>query len=282
MFNELRRKLESATPAWHEQDYVLIVRNVSKTYTRREWISPSSYANVIGLQDVSLTLRRGAILGIVGESGSGKSTLARCIAGFETPDSGQIWFDGKNMAELKGRKLRQGLRKVQMIFQASAASLNPRLSAIEAITEPGYLAGAPRRQRINNGLALMNSVGLPRSAAERLCCDFSGGQRQRLAIARALSLNPEVLILDESLSGLDLLLQAQLINLLLDLQDSLDISYTFITHDMRMAAHISDDLAVMQAGCIVEYGPADRLSRDPQHAHTRALLSAVSELDPSR
>jgi peptide/nickel transport system ATP-binding protein len=255
---------------------------MSKTYIRGGEISSSRDPNVIGLQDVSLTLRRGSILGIVGESGSGKSTLARCIAGFESPDSGQVLLDGQSMADLKGRELRRALRKVQMIFQASAASLNPRLSAIEAITEPGYLAGAPRRQRINDGLALMNSVGLPRSAAERLCCDFSGGQRQRLAIARALSLHPKVLILDESLSGLDLLLQAQLINLLLDLQDFLDISYIFITHDMRMAAHISDDLAVMQAGRIVEYGPTDRLSQDPQHAHTRALLSAVSEFDSHR
>ena len=276
MLNELRQKLE------REQDYVVAVYNVTKIYRRRQWISSQSSFDVIGLQDVSLTLRRCSILGIVGESGSGKSTLARCIAGFESPDVGQVWFDGRNMAELKGRELRQALRKVQMIFQASAASLNPRLSAIEAITEPGYLAGEPRRQRIDNGLALMNSVGLPRSAANRPCCDFSGGQRQRLAIARALSLNPEVLILDESLSGLDLLLQAQLINLLLDLQASLNISYIFITHDMRLAAHISEDLAVMQAGRIVEYGPTDRLSHDPQHPHTRALLSAVSEFDPCR
>jgi ABC-type glutathione transport system ATPase component len=258
----------------------LAARHLSKTYKHLAWMSRHNRSEVASLQDVSLSVASGRTLAIVGESGAGKSTLARCLAGLELPDKGQIWLEGQNLLELRPRDLRQARRQIQMIFQGSVASLNPRFSAIEIITEPAIIAGiGTKRDRLELGLAMMESVGLPRRSAGRACSEFSGGQRQRLAIARALSLRPKVLILDESVSGLDLRVQAQLVNLLFDLQLALSVSYIFISHDLRLAAHVSDDIAVMQGGRIVEYGPAEHVSQDPQHAHTRALLSSIPQLD---
>jgi peptide/nickel transport system ATP-binding protein len=262
---------------------VLATYHLSKTYRHPVWISSQNKSEIAGLQDVSLTVERGRTLGIVGESGAGKSTLARCMACLESPDAGQIWLEDQNLLELRPRDLRRARQQIQMIFQGSSTSLNPRFSAIEIVTEPATIAGTgTRSERLELGLAMMESVGLPRRAANRLCSEFSGGQRQRLAIARALSLSPKVLILDESLSGLDLPLQAQLVNLLLDLQTSLSISYIFISHDLRLTAYVSDDIAVMQSGRIVEYGPAERIFQDPQHPHTHALLSATVGVDLPR
>jgi ABC-type dipeptide/oligopeptide/nickel transport system ATPase subunit len=193
------------------------------------------------------------------------------------PDSGEIWLERQKLLELKSSDLRRARRQVQLIFQESAASLNPRFSAIEVITEPARIAGiGSKRQRREFGLEMMQTVGLPRRAADRRCSEFSGGERQRLAIARALSLSPKLLVLDEALSGLDLLIQAQLVNLLADLQASRSVTYIFISHDLRLAAHFSDDLAVMHGGRIVEHGPAEQISQEPRHPQTRALLSAAA------
>jgi ABC-type glutathione transport system ATPase component len=237
------------------------------------------HSQVTALADVSLALRRRQTLGVVGESGSGKSTLARCLACLERPDSGEIRFDGQSLTALRGALLRAVRRRIQLIFQASGAALNPRFSAIEIVTEPLLIAGAPgKRERRERGLALMEKVGLERSCAGRNCMQLSGGQRQRLAIARSLSLDPEVLILDESLSGLDLPVQAQIINLLVDLQERQSISYIHITHDLRLAAYVADHLAVMQHGRIVEQGPTEQVCGDPRHPHSRELLDAVLHL----
>ena len=262
---------------------LLAASNLSKQYKSRVWTLRRSWSGVAALQDVSVTVARGRTVGIVGESGAGKSTLARCIAALEAPDAGRICLDGQNLLEMRPADFRRARRRIQMIFQGSAASLNPGFSAIEAVTEPARIARAgSRASQREAALSLMESVGLARTLANRTCTEFSGGQRQRLAIARALTTDPEVLILDESLSGLDLIIQAQLVNLLLDLQASRSMAYIFISHDLRLAAHVSDDLAVMQGGRIVEYGLTERVLQDPRHPHTRALLSAVSRFGLSR
>lgn len=234
------------------------------------------------LADVSLALGTRQTLGIVGASGAGKSTLARCLACLEAPDAGEILLHGKNLLELRGQRLREARRQVQLILQGAASALNPRFSAIEAVTEPLLIAGgASQRERRERGLLLMESVGLPGDAADRGCREFSGGQRQRLAIARALSLQPKVLILDESLSGLDLSVQAQIVNLLFDLRERHSMSYVVISHDLRLTAHVADSLAVMCEGRIVEQGPPERIYGDAQHPHTRELLSAVARMPPA-
>ena len=268
----------SSTP--EDDVYLLAAKGLSKTYRDGRWTTGNGNSAITGLQDVSLTVGFRQTLGVVGASGAGKSTLARCIACLDWPDAGQVWLGGRNLLALKPAELRQARRQIQMIFQGSAASLNPRLSAIEIITEPATIEGVRSKgERREIGLAMMESVGLPRSAADRSCCEWSGGQRQRLALARALSLTPKVLIMDESLVGLDLPTQGHLLNLLFELQVSLPISYIFISHDLRLVTRVADDIAVMYGGRIVEYGPARRLSQDPQHPHTRALLSAAARLN---
>jgi peptide/nickel transport system ATP-binding protein len=261
----------------------LEVMRLSKSYPQRGGMLFRRRLRVTALAEVSLTLAAQQTLGIVGASGAGKSTLARCLACLEAPDSGEIRLHGQDLVQLRGGQLRDARRQVQLILQGAAAALNPRFSAMEAVTEPLLIAGGTsKRERRERGLHLMESVGLPRDAADRGCMQFSGGQRQRLSIARALSLHPRVLILDESLSGLDLPVQAQIVNLLFDLQERESISYVFISHDLRLAAHVADHLAVMQGGRIVEQGAVDRVARHPQHAHTRELLSAVLRLPRDR
>jgi ABC-type glutathione transport system ATPase component len=261
-----------------DDDQLLLARNLCKTHKRSGWMRRDRGA-IAALQDVSLNVGRCQTLGIAGESGAGKSTLARCLACLDFPDSGQVLLERQNLLQLKSSSLRRARRQVQLIFQGSAASLNPRFTAIEVVIEPAAIARiGTRAERLELGLALMESVGLPRNAAARKCSEFSGGERQRLAIARALSLSPKLLILDEALSGLDLLMQAQLVNLLSDLQTSRSMSYIFISHDLRLVAHLSDHLAVMQSGRIVEHGPVNQVSKNPQHPHTRTLLSASTRL----
>ncbi|HYO82544.1 MAG TPA: ATP-binding cassette domain-containing protein [Bryobacteraceae bacterium] len=234
---------------------------------------------VPALQSVSVSVGLGETLGIVGRSGAGKSTLARCLACLELPDFGQIWFDGQNLLGLPAPQLITARRHIQLIFQQSAATLNPRFSAIQVVTEPVTIArSVSKKEGRELGLRMMESVGLPREAANRRCTEFSGGERQRLAIARALTLSPRVLVLDEALTGLDLLIQAQLVNLLLELQASRSMTYIFISHDLPLTAHVADSIAVMHGGRVVEQGPAERVLHDPQHPHTRDLLAAVAQL----
>ena len=272
-----------ASPEADTQRFVLAAFHVSKSYRETRWFSRSSNVSVPAVQDVSLSISRGRFMGLVGESGSGKSTLARCLACLDRPDEGEVWMDGNNLLALNSRELRAARREIQIIFQGSAATLNPRLSGLEIVAEPLAILGRSSKHEMRErALALIESVGLPRGLAERNPSELSGGQRQRLAIARALALRPKLLILDESLTGLDLPVQAQIVDLLLDLQASLAISYLFISHDLRLAAHLADELAVMNNGHIVEQGPAQDVVRDPQHAHTRALLAAAVELGLDR
>ncbi len=231
---------------------------------------------------VSFTVARGETLGIVGESGCGKSTTARLLVRLEEPTSGRIELDGQDITAVRGRALRAVRRRIQLVFQDPYASLNPRLTVaqtLEEVLRVHRLAGAAaqRRQRAGDLLAM---VGLRAGFADRYPHQMSGGQRQRVGIARALAVEPEVIVLDEPVSSLDVSVQSEVMNLLARLRDELGLSYVFISHDLGMVRHISDRIAVMYLGRIVELGPWRPVSDDPLHPYTRALQDAVPVADP--
>jgi oligopeptide transport system ATP-binding protein len=230
---------------------------------------------------VDLVLRRGETLGLVGESGCGKSTLARTIIRLFQPSSGALLFDGTDIAELDERALTPFRRRMQMIFQDPYASLNGRMTVRALIGEPLEIAGIgtaqSRRARVDE---LLERVGLSPDHASRFPHEFSGGQRQRIGIARAIAINPELVICDEPISALDVSIQAQVVNMLEDLQDELGLTYLFITHDLSMVRHISDRIGVMYLGRIVEIAPNDLLYREPAHPYTQALLASIPVADP--
>lgn len=228
------------------------------------------------LDGIDLEISAGSTLALIGESGSGKSTLARCLARLETPDSGEIWFDGRRISDLKSRSLFRLRRDVQMVFQDPASALNPRFSSREIVEEPMVIQGmGTRNEHHRRARDLMEQVGLPFSLSQKTPMDLSGGQRQRLAIARALALAPRFLILDEAFAGLDLSIKAQLVNLLLDLQASASMTYLYISHDLDMVAHFADAVAVMHQGRIVEAAPTGELFRNARHPRTRTLMESI-------
>jgi len=256
---------------------LLRAENLVKRYPRKK--PDSSREDLVALDGVSFAIVQGTTLAIVGESGSGKSTLAFCLACLERPTCGSIWFGGKDIVKLAERDLRQVRPKIQLIFQDPANSLNPRWNVSEILSEPMILQGRTNRDEITRrSHMLLERVGLSCELEERSPSELSGGQRQRLAIARALALEPEVLILDEALSALDCSVQAQIANLLMELQSSLGMTYLFITHDLAMAAHLADEIAVMNRGQIAEQGPTDKILNLPRHETTRRLLAAVPGL----
>jgi len=238
---------------------------------------------VHALNGVSFTVARGDTLGIVGESGCGKSTLARCLVRLNTPTVGTISYDGKDVLTLAGAARRDYHRRVQMVFQDPYGSLNPRMTVRQALTEAirfhGLRAGNAVAERVSELLGL---VRLPADAADRYPHEFSGGQRQRIGIARALAVEPDCLIADELVSALDVSVQAQIINLLLELQQRLHLTILFIAHDLRLIRHISHRVAVMYLGAIVELAETETLFSAPAHPYTEALLKAAPELDPAR
>ncbi len=239
---------------------------------------PESAAAVDG---VSLTILPKTTLALVGESGSGKSTLAFCIAGMERPTAGRIWLDGIELTTLSERELRAVRPKVQLIFQDPAAAMNPRWTALQIVAEPMVIQNQiARSEQFDRAQILLERVGLAASAGSRRLAEFSGGQRQRLAIARALALDPKLLILDEAFSALDCSVQAQIVNLLVELQSSIGITCLFITHDLAMAALIADQIAVMDRGRIVESGDAGDVVLHPMQECTRALLAASPRMGP--
>jgi peptide/nickel transport system ATP-binding protein len=257
---------------------LLDVKNLVKTYSRKRITGPRE--EVRALDRVSFSIFRGTTLAIAGESGSGKSTLAFCLACLEKPTSGIIRFEEKDMLQIGEKDLRTVRPKVQLIFQDPAGSFNPRWKVFEILTEPLALQGSLSRDEMRaRAHALLEQVGLSSIMEGKLASELSGGQRQRLAIARALMLEPKLLILDEALSALDCSVQAQIANLLVELQSSRGMTYLFITHDMAMAAHLADEIAVMSKGRIVEHGPPDKILKQPQTAITRELLAAVPRLD---
>jgi peptide/nickel transport system ATP-binding protein len=235
-----------------------------------------SRQEVRALAGVTFSIFPRTTLAVVGPSGSGKSTLALCLACLEPVSSGRIWFARTELTALDAERQRAIRPSIQMVFQDPASSLNPRMSALELVSEPLNVQNRfAKRERRDRAYDLLQRVGLPGEKAAQRPDEFSGGQRQRIAIARALALEPELLILDEALSALDCSVQAQVANLLIDLQASLGLTYVFITHDLAMAAHLGDEIAVMERGRIVEMGAAWSVVNAPQHAVTRRLLLAT-------
>ena len=229
----------------------------------------------MALQEVSFSLEQGTTLGLVGESGSGKSTLARCIALFEAPTSGEIRLEGANLWSTSRSGQRRLRSRIQLIFQESASSLNPRFTAAQIVEEPLLIQRwGTARERSERAGALMEMVGLRREAMAKRPLQFSGGERQRLAIARALSLEPILLILDEAFSGLDLPIQSQISNLLRDLQKRLALTYILISHDLESVAGLATEIAVMDGGRMVEHASTADLFAKPQHPRTQALIEA--------
>ncbi|MDO9380050.1 MAG: ATP-binding cassette domain-containing protein [Nocardioidaceae bacterium] len=235
--------------------------------------------HVKAVDGVDLTVRRGSTLGLVGESGCGKSTLGRAILQLTRPTAGSVHFEGKDVAALKGETLRRERRRMQMVFQDPMSSLNPRQSIETILTEPLRAHGIAfdKRTRVPE---LLDLVGLPRDAGSRYPHEFSGGQRQRIGIARAVALEPELVIADEPVSALDVSLPAQVLNLLQELQERLGLTYLVIAHDLAVVRHVSDEIAVMYLGGIVEQADAPDLYDAPLHPYTKALMSAVPVPDP--
>jgi oligopeptide transport system ATP-binding protein len=266
---------------------LLEVTTLSKQFAvRRGFLEAAqrrSRAVLRALESVSFAVRRGETLGVVGESGCGKSTLARCLVRLHEPDGGVIRFDGQDVLTLQGSGLRRYHRRVQMAFQDPYSSLNPRMTVGKALAEAIRFHDLRQPARTSARVAeLLELVGLPAAAAERYPREFSGGQRQRIGIARALAVEPDLLIADEIVSALDVSVQAQIINLLLDLQERLHLTILFIAHDLRVVRHLSHRVAVMYLGSIVEIGETEQLFARPRHPYTAALLAAAPEMDPAR
>ncbi|UYN98555.1 MAG: ABC transporter ATP-binding protein [Devosia sp.] len=235
-----------------------------------------SFRAVRAVRDVSFSIPRGKTFGLVGESGSGKSTTARLVLRLVEPTAGTINFRGRDLASLSAKALRAERRHMQMIFQDPFGSLNPRMSVRDALVEPQLVhdIGSPA-ERLKTAERLLGEVSLPRAALDRYPHEFSGGQRQRIAIARALSTNPELIVADEPVSALDVSVQAQVLNLMRDLQDRHGTTMLFISHDLRVVQFMCDEIAVMYLGEIVEQGPRDRIYGAPSHPYTQALLASA-------
>lgn len=254
------------------------VENLVKHYSKKRLLG--SGEEVRAVDGVSFSIFRGTTLAIVGESGSGKSTLALCLACLERPTSGNIWFEETGLSGLMEKDRRVIRRQIQLIFQDPANSFNPRWSVLDILTEPFVVQGNLDGDEMkSSAYALLEQVGLSPQLGEKRPSELSGGQRQRLAIARALGLRPKLLILDESLSALDCSLQAQIANLLMELQTSLQMTYVFISHDLAMAAHLAGEIAVMSRGQIVERGAPETILTHPESSISRELLAAVPRLD---
>jgi oligopeptide/dipeptide ABC transporter ATP-binding protein len=265
-------------------DVLLNVRGAVKHFPIKQGVLVQrEVARVHAVNGVDLEVRSGETLGLVGETGCGKSTLARVIAGLYPITEGTVQFDGSDITNLPRKKMRPFRRDIQMIFQDPYGSLNPRRRVGSIIGDPfdihGVADGAERKKRVQE---LMEVVGLNPEHYNRFPAEFSGGQRQRIGVARALALKPKLIICDEPVSALDVSIQAQVINLLDDLQDEFGLTYLFIAHDLSVVRHVSDRVAVMYLGKIVEIGPVDDLYSLPRHPYTNALLSAVPVPDPDR
>ena len=259
---------------------LLEVRHLSKEFSRKQGLFGKATV-VRAVDDVSFSIEKGETFGLVGESGSGKTTTGRCILRLIEPTAGEVLFDGRDVLALSRGDLRRARRDMQIVFQDPYSSLNPRMRVADIVEEPLIIhklgSKAERRARVKELLGL---VGLNPDHLARYPHEFSGGQRQRVGLARALALNPSLIIADEPVSALDVSVQAQVVNLLMELQDRLKLTYLFIAHDLRLVEHICSRVAVMYLGRIVEMGDTAKLFAAPQHPYTRALLSAIPLPDP--
>ena len=260
---------------------LLIVRNLKKYFPIRRGVFQRKVGDVKAVDGVSFTIKKGETLGLVGESGCGKSTTGKAILQLDRPTSGEVIFGDRDLVKLKGEDLRRFRRQMQIIFQDPYASLNPRMTVGEIIGEPLEIhAMAKGKQKEERVKALLKEVGLNPSFSTRFPHEFSGGQRQRIGIARALALNPSFIVCDEPIAALDVSIQAQVVNLLEELQAKYGLTYLFIAHDLSMVRHISDRVAVMYLGRIVEIADWRKIYEVPKHPYTQALLSAIPIPDP--
>lgn len=255
---------------------IVSVRDLKVHFPVRKGLLGKPADHVRAVDGVSFDLFPGRTLAIVGESGSGKSTTGYAVMGMQEPTSGQVLIEGRDRATMNAGDRHVATRRLQIIFQDPASALNPRMPVADSIAEPLEIHGiGTRRERAARVAALLDLVGLPPSAATRLPREFSGGQKQRIVIARALALDPDVVVCDEAVSALDVSIQSQILNLLMDLQARLGLAYLFISHDLSVVRHISDEIMVMQGGKVVETGATDDIFAKPQAQYTRTLLSAV-------
>ncbi len=264
-----------------QKEVLLRVENLKKYFPIRRGVFQRHVGDVKAVDGVSFDVYRGETLGLVGESGCGKTTTGRTIIRLYEPTAGHVHFEGVDLACLKGGQLRQMRRRIQMVFQDPYASLSPRMSVLGIVGEPlevhHVAAGAAKKERVAE---LLELVGLDPAFMSRYPHEFSGGQRQRIGLARSLALNPDLIVCDEPISSLDVSIQAQVVNLLEELQEKLGLTYLFIAHDLSMVRHISRRVAVMYLGKIVELTSRDTLYSNPLHPYTQALLSAVPIPDP--
>ena len=260
---------------------LLDARRLVKYYPIRGGVFMKEIAAVKAVDDVSLAIREGETLGLVGESGCGKSTFGRAVMRLEEPTSGEVWFDGENILTYEADRIRALRRSMQIIFQDPFSSLNPRKPVAAIVGEPLLVHGMKsRREREAKVLELLEVVGLSKEHMRRYPHMFSGGQRQRIGVARALALNPRLVVCDEAVSALDVSIQAQVLNLLKDLQQEFGLTYLFISHDLHVVEHISDRVAVMYLGKIVEVADSEGIYGAPLHPYTQALLSASPMPNP--
>ena len=260
---------------------LLEVQGLRKVFKRSgPWFQSDDF---VAVENVSFQLKRGQTVGLVGESGSGKTTVGLCLLRLHEASAGKVLYEGKNLLEMSNSEFATYKRRLQIVFQNPYASLNPRFTVGEILSEPMQLHGIGQNSADweKKSLSLLDKVGMPASALKRYPFEFSGGQRQRIAIARSLSLSPEVVVLDEAVSALDVSVQAQVLNLLKDLQKDLGLSYLFISHDLEVVRYMSDSLLVMNKGQVVEQGDAASIYQQPQHAYTQTLLAAVPKLQES-
>ena len=259
------------------------MKNLSTWFPIHKGLLKRHVGDVKAVDDVSFTIGRGETLSLVGESGSGKSTTGRSILRLASPHNGQVLLEGQDVLKLDREAMRAQRRDMQIVFQDPYAALDPRLDAFEQIVEPLVIHSVDKGSALRDrAVELVRRVGLDEEHLDRYPHEFSGGQRQRLCIARALSLSPKLIIADESVSALDVSIQAQVVNLLIELQQELGLSYLFISHDMGVVERISHRVAVMKHGRIVEMGSRAQIFEDPQQAYTKALIAAVPVADPTR
>jgi oligopeptide transport system ATP-binding protein len=261
------------------QDTILEIKNIKKFFPIHQGLLLREVGQVKAVDDVSFFVRKGETLGLVGESGCGKSTLGRTIIRLYEPTAGEVSFKGKNFLKLSGQELRKTRRDMQMIFQDPAAALDPRMTVAQILSQPfaihGMMTSDERNAKVRQ---LLETVGLRASHANRYPHEFSGGQKQRICIARALALEPSLIICDEPVSALDVSIQAQILNLMKDLQQKYGLTYVFISHDLSVIEHLCDRIAVMYLGKIVEVATREVLFKNPKHPYTQALISAIPKI----